>query len=305
MRYVSLCSGVEAASVAWVPLGWEPLAFAEIDEFAASVLAHRFPDVPNLGDISKIDWRKFHDENGIIDVLIGGTPCTSFSIAGNRLGRAGESGLMSEYIRAVRELVLHSEGTSPRYIVWENVPGALSSERGAAFGQLLTELDALGYGLAWRVLDAQFVRVPDRQDGGFIGPVAQRRRRVFLVGSLGSPGAAEILFERESLRWDNTPNAGQRERIASDPAESAQARRGDRAVMCMASLHTNTEIADGIATTQIARQYKDPPTIVIDRAAYNQGENAQYHPHVEQKTLMDTLVARGQHAVCFPAEPNK
>ena len=110
MRYVSLFSGVEAATVAWGRLGWEPLAFAEVDEFPVAVLACRFPNVPNLGDVRDIDWKEFHEKHGAIDVLIGGSPCQSFSIAGNRSGLEGESRLMYEYIRAVRDLVRASGG---------------------------------------------------------------------------------------------------------------------------------------------------------------------------------------------------
>lgn len=219
MRYISLFSGVEAASVAWEPLGWEPVCFCEVDEFPSAVLAHRFPDVPNLGDVTKIDWSEVHARFGAVDVLVGGSPCQSFSIAGNREGLSGESGLMFEYIRAIRDLLQASGGGGPRYILWENVPGALSSEKGVAFGQLLAELDELGYGLAWRVLDAQYVRVPDRSAHGFTGPVAQRRRRVFLIGVLGSPHAAEILFERESLRWDHPKGREAREALAADTAD--------------------------------------------------------------------------------------
>ena len=217
MRYVSLFSGVEAASVAWEPLGWEPLAFCEIEPFPCAVLNYRFPDVSNLGDVCKVDWKEFHERNGTVDVLVGGSPCQSFSIAGNREGLAGASGLMFEYIRAIRDLLRASGGRSPRYILWENVPGALSSERGVAFGQLLAQLDELGYGLAWRVLDAQFVRVPYRTSCGFFGPVPQRRRRVFLVGSLGTPGAAEILIEREGLRWDHPKGREAREALTERP----------------------------------------------------------------------------------------
>ena len=220
MRYISLFSGVEAASVAWEPLGWEPVCFCEVDEFPSAVLAYRFPDVPNLGDVTKIDWSEVYARFGAVDVLVGGSPCQSFSVAGERTGLSGESGrLMSEYIRAIRDLLQASGGGCPRYIVWENVPGALSSEHGVAFGQLLAELDECGYGLAWRVFDAQFVRVPDRSAHGFFGPVAQRRRRVYLVGVLGSPHAAEILFERESMRWDHPKGKEAREALASDAAE--------------------------------------------------------------------------------------
>lgn len=169
MKYVSIFSGIEAATVAWHPLGWEPLAFSEIDPFPSTVLQHHYPDIPNLGDITKIDWSPYV---GAADIVVGGSPCQSFSVAGKREGLAGASGLMFEYIRAVREL-------RPRWFVWENVPGAFTSERGEAYRQLLSEMDALGYGLAWRVLDAQFFGV------------AQRRERVFLVGSLGTMRCAK------------------------------------------------------------------------------------------------------------------
>lgn len=149
MKYVSIFSGIEAATVAWHPLGWEPLAFSEIDPFPSTVLQHHYPDIPNLGDITKIDWSPYV---GAADIVVGGSPCQSFSVAGKREGLAGASGLMFEYIRAVREL-------RPRWFVWENVPGAFTSERGEAYRQLLSEMDALGYGLAWRVLDAQFFGV--------------------------------------------------------------------------------------------------------------------------------------------------
>lgn len=196
MRYVSVFSGIEAASVAWGPLGWEPMAFAEVDPFPCAVLAERFPGVPNLGDVTRIDWGEFVEAAGRPDVLVGGSPCQSFSVAGRREGLAGASGLMFEYIRAVRELV-------PRWFVWENVPGALTSERGEAFRQLLSEMDALGYGLVWRVLDAQFFGV------------AQRRERVFLVGRLGGRPPAEVLFEREGVPWDFVASGKKREELAA------------------------------------------------------------------------------------------
>lgn len=220
MRYVSLCSGIEATTVAWSKLGWEPLAFSEIDPFACAVLAVRFPDVPNLGDMMKIDWRDFHERNGIVDVLFASTPCQSFSIAGNRLGLDGESGLMWGFVRAARDLLDASGGTSPRYVVWENVPGCLSSgpkgKKGEDFRCLLAALDECGFGVSWRVLDSQFARIPGGEKDGFRGPVAQRRRRVYLVGSLGTDGSAEILFERASLRRDNPPSKQARKALAAD-----------------------------------------------------------------------------------------
>lgn len=184
IRYISLFSGIEAASCAWEPLGWEPVAFSEIEPFPCAVLAERFPDVPNLGDITEIDWKEVLEKYGEVDLIVGGSPCQSFSVAGKREGLSGESRLMFEYIRAVQEV-------RPRWFVWENVPGALTSEGGAAFGQLLREMDGLGYGVAWRVLDSRFFGVP------------QRRRRVFAVGRLGDiEGPCQVLFEPEMLRWD-------------------------------------------------------------------------------------------------------
>lgn len=207
MRYLSLFSGIEAASVAWEPLGWEPVAFCEVDAFPSAVLAHRWPDVPNLGDITKVDWSDFAKGKRKPDVVVGGSPCQSFSVAGNREGLAGESGLMFEYIRSVRSIM-------PRCFVWENVPGAFTSEHGEAFRQLLAEMDALGYGLAWRVLDAQFFGV------------AQRRERVFLVGCLGDPRrAARVLFEPDGLRWDTPSSRDKRQELAARAGRGA-AREG-------------------------------------------------------------------------------
>lgn len=200
MRYISLFSGIEAASVAWGHLGWEPVAFSEIDPFPCELLKQRFPSVPNLGDITKINWNEVVKTYGAVDLVVGGSPCQSFSVAGSRAGLDGESGLMWEYVRAVREL-------RSRYVLWENVTGALSSctretAKGDDFRCLLSALDDLGYGLAWRVLDAQFFGV------------AQRRRRIFLFGCLGDPwSAAKILFEPEILRGDNPSSREKRAQL--------------------------------------------------------------------------------------------
>lgn len=204
MRFVSLFSGIEAASVAWGPIGWEAMAFAEIEPFPCAVLEHRFPDVPNLGDVTGIDWEEFKREHGEPDLVCGGSPCQSFSIAGGREGLDGESRLMFEYIRAVRDL-------RPRWLLWENVPGVFSIDGGRAFGILIDALEELGYGLAWRTLDAQFFGV------------AQRRRRVFVVGHIGDGGcAAAVLFEPESVRGNTFTSREKRAAIAAD----AQGRAG-------------------------------------------------------------------------------
>lgn len=182
MKYLSVCSGIEAASVAWYPLGWKAVTFSEIEAFPCSVLAYHYPDVPNLGVMTKIDGRQYR---GTVDLVVGGTPCQDFSIAGKRAGLDGErSGLARDFTRLLREI-------RPRWFVWENVPGVFSTNGGRDFGTFLRALDDIRFGLAWRVLDAQYFGVP------------QRRRRVFVVGHFGDwRPAAAVLFERESLRRD-------------------------------------------------------------------------------------------------------
>lgn len=183
LTYGSVCSGIEATSVAWEPLGFKPKWFAEIDAFPSAVLAYHFPHVPNLGDFTKIG-----EEHGPVDVLVGGTPCQSFSIAGARAGVADPRGQLSF------EFLTLAGRVRPTWVVWENVPGVLSIDGGAVFGAFLGGLAQLGYGFAYRVLDAQYAGVP------------QRRRRVFVVGYLGDwRPAAAVLFERHSLSWDPPP----------------------------------------------------------------------------------------------------
>jgi DNA (cytosine-5)-methyltransferase 1 len=194
MRYLSVCSGIEAASVAWSPLGWKPVAFSEIETFPCSVLAERYPDVPNLGDMTRYEeW----DINETVDLLVGGTPCQSFSIAGLRGGIEDARGnLALIYCRILQKL-------RPRWFVWENVPGVLSSSGGRDFGSILGAMVELGYGVAYRVLDAQYFGVP------------QRRRRVFIVGCLGDwASAAEVLFEPGCLRGDSKASSKPRKEIA-------------------------------------------------------------------------------------------
>ena len=204
MRYGSLCSGVEAATLAWEPLGWQPAWFSEIEPFPCAVLAYRWPKVPNLGDMTKING---DDYRGSIDLLVGGTPCQGFSLAGKRGGLADQrSGLARNFIGLVKSI-------RPRWIVWENVPGVFSSWSGEPedeaeeweatndFDQFTAGLAECGYGLAWRVLDVQYVRVD-----GFGRAVPQRRRRVFVVGYLGDRrSAAAVLFDICGLRGDPAP----------------------------------------------------------------------------------------------------
>jgi DNA (cytosine-5)-methyltransferase 1 len=190
MRYLSVCSGIEAATAAWEPLGWSAAAFAEVDKFPSAVLAHHYPGVPNHGDFTTIKAA----DVGSVDLLVGGTPCQSFSVAGLRGGLADDRGnLALEFLRL-------ADRTRPEWLVWENVPGVLSSNGGRDFGSILGGLVELGYGWAYRVLNAQHFGVP------------QRRRRVFVVGYLGDwRRAAAVLFERHSLQGHPAPRrkAGQ------------------------------------------------------------------------------------------------
>jgi len=193
MKYLSVCSGIEAATVAWHDLGWEPAGFSEIEKFPSQVLDHHYPTVTNYGDMTNFkEW-----DIGTIDLLVGGTPCQSFSVAGLRKGMADPRGNLALVYCAMLD---HFR---PQWFVWENVPGVLSSNGGRDFGSFLGALAELRYGFAYRVLDAQNFGVP------------QRRRRVFVVGYLGDwRRAATVLFERESLRWNTKKSRKEREDVA-------------------------------------------------------------------------------------------
>ena len=196
MKFLSVCSGIEAASCAWEPLEFTPVAFSEIEPFPCSVLAHRFPSVPNLGDMT--NFEEWNIEPGSVDLLVGGTPCQSFSVAGLRGGLEDDRGnLALIYCRILQRF-------KPRWFVWENVPGVLSSTGGRDFGSILGAMVELGYGIAYRILDAQYFGVP------------QRRRRVFVVGCFGDwRRAAEVLFEPGCVSGDSKKGRKARQAVAA------------------------------------------------------------------------------------------
>ena len=178
MRYFEMFAGIGGFSIGIEKASKENkcVGFSEIDKYASMVLAYRYPGVKNYGDCTRIDWRSVPD----FDLLVGGSPCQSFSIAGKRKGLAGASGLVWEYLRCLGE-------KQPRYFIWENVKGALSSRRGLDYANILSAFSEQGYSLWWQVLNAKDIGV------------AQNRERVFIVGSRnGSP--REVFFEREGCK---------------------------------------------------------------------------------------------------------
>ncbi len=195
LRYGSVCSGIEAATLAWHELDWRPQFFSEIEPFCCRLLQHRFPSVPNFGDLTKFkDW----SDDAKLDLLVGGTPCQAFSVAGLRQGLADPRGNLALVFLGVLDKY------QPSWVVWENVPGVLSSSGGRDFGAFLGALAELGYGFCYRVLDAQHFGVP------------QRRRRVFVVGYLGDwRRAAAVLLERPSVSGDSPTSKGKRQGVAA------------------------------------------------------------------------------------------
>jgi DNA (cytosine-5)-methyltransferase 1 len=225
MRYGSVCSGIEAASVAWHPLGWEAAWLAEIEPFPSSLLQHHYPSVPNYGDMTALADRVSNLEIEAPDVLVGGTPCQAFSVAGLRQSLDDDRGQLTikflELANAI-DTVRRSRGEPECIVVWENVPGVLStkdnalgcflaglagesepllpagekwSNAGCVFGPTRT--------VAWRVLDAQYFGV------------AQRRRRLFVIASARDDfNPAAVLFEFDGLRRDIAPSRTQRKDVA-------------------------------------------------------------------------------------------
>ena len=264
LTYGSVCSGIEAASVAWEPLGFKPKWFSEIEHFPSAVLNHHWPSVTNLGDMTKIASRIQSGEVDAPDVLVGGTPCQAFSVAGARKGLADDRGQLTisygELADAIDDIRI-AGGKHPAIIVWENVPGVLSSKDNA-FGAFLGLLSGeecelvpsgskwtnAGYvhgpkrSIAWRVLDAQYFGV------------AQRRRRVFVVASARKDfDPTAVLFEREGVRRDTAPRHQQQ---PSEHSEHATIRAFDMLGF--------GQYGEGLtASTCKARDYKDATDLVV------------------------------------------
>jgi len=238
MNYLSICSGIESCSVAWHPLGWKPIGFSEIEEFRSAVLQYHYPEVKNYGDFTKITKETIGTKP---DVLVGGTPCATFSIAGLRKGFAEDRGnLALEFIRLI-------DRVRPTWIVWENVPGILSSNEGKDLGTFLGALAELRYGFAYRVLDTQYVRT-----SRFPRAIPQRRRRIFVVGHIRDWRCpAKVLFDQEPMQENPYPSRTKKQRVAKESTNRIR-RRGDY-------------IEDDVSSTICARDYKSPTDLVVVR----------------------------------------
>lgn len=326
MRVLSLFSGVGGFDMGLEAAGMTTVFQCEIDKHARAVLDHHWPDVPKWDDVSTLTGEYILKHTDGVDVVAWGSPCQDLSLAGKRAGLSGErSGLFHQGIRIIKELRELSNGKYPTWSVWENVVGALSSNGGADFGEVLYEMDEAGACFSeWAVLDAQYFGVP------------QRRRRVFVI-SCFDPATADrcgdkILAVEQSGGGDSAKGKPARKGSAGEVAESTGTSGSTFRMKAFGDY-----AYDGTASAIKARDYKDATDIVvepalsfdtqfgsnanvfedqsptlkatqtapsvahtpilIDRAAYNQGENAQYNPIISEDPVIPALVARGPHAV--------
>lgn len=263
MRYLSLFSGIEAATQAWQPLGWECVAVSEIEPFPCAVLEHHYPHVPNLGDVTKITEQQIKNL-GQIDLIVFGSPCQNLSVAGNRKGFEGEQ---SSLFYAAMEIIKHAKRhCKTRFALWENVPGAFSSNKGADFTEVVKHMAGLsdldtptnGWGkegaavgsnglLEWSVLDAQWFGL------------AQRRKRVFAIVDFGDwTSRPPILLERESLRGDSAPSRETRQDFTADVRASTEG----KSWYSVDTQQPPARLAHEIAPCLAASMYKEPPSVM-------------------------------------------
>jgi DNA (cytosine-5)-methyltransferase 1 len=287
MKYGSVCSGIEAASVAWHPLGWKASFLSEIEKFPREVLAHHYPTTPLHGDFTTIQ----KDDYEPIELLVGGTPCQSFSVAGLRAGLNDPRGnLMLEFGALAKRL-------QPKWLVWENVPGVLSSNGGRDFGSFLAMLGELGYGFAYRVLDAQHFGVP------------QRRRRVFVIGCIGDfRSAAAVLFERDSLQGNNPQSKSEGKETATTLTRGFGDRGLDLDQIAGGAyeIRTDRAVANCLTTKSNMRNNGSDEDFVLYALAGNtigrQPENGGNGTGYDESGVSYTLTKTDVHAVAFNAQ---
>jgi DNA (cytosine-5)-methyltransferase 1 len=260
MKVLSLFSGVGGFDMGLENAGMETVFQCEWDKHANSILHKHWPDVPKWDDVSTLTGKHILANAPVVDVVAWGSPCQDLSVAGKRAGlEGGRSGLFHEGIRIIKELQEESNGQYPRISIWENVVGALNSNRGADFGVILDEMAQAGaLVIEWAVLDAQYFGIP------------QRRRRVFVIAIfdpvLANRSPSPLLPVSESLPRHLAKGKPKRQSVARTVAEG-----------------TGTDDTNN--------------PILIDRAAFNQGENALYQPHISDDPISPSLVAQGPHAV--------
>tara|TARA_R100000808_G_scaffold24362_1_gene55978 strand:- start:1675 stop:2856 length:1182 start_codon:yes stop_codon:yes gene_type:complete len=276
LNYLSICSGIEAASVAWHPLGWKCEGVSEIDPFRSAVLNYHYPNVKNFGDFTEIKKNDFRKRP--ISLIVGGTPCASFSIAGLRRGFEDDRGnLALEFIKLVDRI-------NPQWVLWENVPGVLSSNGGRDFASFLGGLAECGYGFAYRVLDAQYIRTQRYKRA-----VPQRRRRVFVVGYFGDwRNPAKVLFDGEALSRNNPPSRKKEQRIT---------RKSTHRIV-----RSDQYVQDEVASTIAARDYKSATDLIVEKknialeANQSRGNGYGYTEDGASYTLTGSDV---QSVLCF------
>lgn len=334
MRFLSLFSGIEAASVAWLPLGWECVGVAEIEPFPCKVLAHHYPDVPNLGDITKITQEQI-EALGHIDLVVGGFPCQDLSVAGKRKGFTNDDGSTT---RSGLFYTAHqiAKWTKARWLLLENVPGIYSSNNGQDFASMVGNIlntefavpkngwqnsgvaaSATGL-LEWRTLDAQHFGVP------------QRRRRMFALADFGNwTDRPPVLFERHSLQGHPAPSRKARQevteiagicfeqrspdgcaRVSGDVVPTLNTMSGGQREPCVMTFDRQAQSeygTDSIASSVMARDYKSPSDLVtyalaentIGRQPHNGGNGDGF-----SEDLSYTLNATGVHGVVHPLASN-
>lgn len=296
VKFGSVCSGIEAASVAWMPLGWVPAWFSEIEPFPSALLEHHYPEIPNLGDMTSLPDRILSGEVEAPDVFCGGTPCQAFSVAGKRQSLDDERGNLSltfcEIANAIDD-IRHKQGKQPSVIFWENVPGVLNTKDnafGCFLGELAGESCALepsggrwtnaGFvlgpkrAIAWRILDAQYFGL------------AQRRRRVFVVASARNGfDPAKVLFEFDGVRRDIAPSREQGQKATGD-AGAGTNQAGFR------KLTFESYAQDETASTMMARDYKSYTDLVaysFDSLSSNSMKSSNPHSGCREVNLSKTL----------------
>jgi DNA (cytosine-5)-methyltransferase 1 len=291
MNVLSLFSGVGGFDLGLENAGMKTIYQCEWDKHANSILERHWPQVPRWGDISTLTAKEILRHGTPPDVVAWGSPCQDLSVAGKRAGLEGErSGLFHEGIRIINELRKETNNEYPKISIWENVAGALSSNRGADFGVILDEMAKAGaMVIEWALLDAQHFGIP------------QRRRRVFCIAIFNSATAnlcpSPLLPVAESLPRDTTKGNSQRKSIA---------RTIEKGIGISGEWWNGGQLADSLTSTSNEQRMPDKQRlqvvvenkpILIDRAAFNQGQNAQYQPHISDDPIVPSLVSTGPHAV--------